>query len=252
MFYVDRYFTLTFDGREPVSKRRFQLVALTGLYMAIKIRGESRADCVSPDAADYSAAPPWNRLRLTVGVCASISRNVFGAGDIEECEREILGRLGWRVNPVVPSGTVVDLLLTWLHPVLSSRCGESDPAVESVSAHVYDCAKYLAELSVSVPALCLIHRPSVVAYASIMCSLETLEPTRIITERQRSRYEEAVSRATSRYFLERRDDVESARGILRVICPNLSALIPAPVAIARSGSVAASLPQSPTTSAFFV
>ena len=80
---------------------------------------------------------------------------------------------------MVPSGTVVDCLVAHLPRVLrgcssggadgrNSSLSLTEGDVECVKLHVYDCAKYLAELSVSVPALCLVYRPSVVSYASVL------------------------------------------------------------------------------------
>ena len=213
-------------------------------------------------------------------MCASISRGSFGVTEIAACELSILTSLNWRINPVVPSGTVVDCLVAHLPRVLrgcssggadgrnnsSSPLSEGD--VECVKLHVYDCAKYLAELSVSVPALCLVYRPSVVSYASVLVALDTLvvgqTPTTtprgaILSRRQRSEYEDAVGRASGGYYAgSRTEDVDGAARILGVICPNLMELFPTPALVGGGGCASnkndndEALLLSPTTSATVV
>jgi hypothetical protein len=273
LFYVDRYFTIAFGGSSssssgrgdedcadadaadgggvgggggggagfvrssPVTRRRFQLVALTGLYVAIKLHGESREDhpsCKgrscggSPFPAASSSGggdihnydnrdngdggggvvhhrqqqhqappPPWSRHKFSLAVCASISRNQFAPREVEECERDLLATLDWHVNPVVSSGSIIDSLLAFLPSSSSSSSSSSTPPhccptdaandplgdgpspqrfarEDGPSLYVYDCAKYLSELSASVPALCLVYRPSVVSYASVLCAIDSL------------------------------------------------------------------------------
>jgi len=195
LFYVDRYFTITFEGsgdcsqqKVPVTRRHFQLVALTGLYIAVKLHGESRQEnpTYRPTTAttlersdsissDCNSQQQWNRLKFSLSICASISRNQFTTDEIEECERKVFGTLDWHLNPIISSGNIIDLLL--LH--LPTMEGGDD----SIALFVYDCAKYLAELSISVPALCLVYKPSIVAYSAILYAMDTLTTTKTrITE----------------------------------------------------------------------
>lgn len=246
LFYVDRYFTLTFEGdpttgrQVPVTRRQFQLVALTGLYIAVKLHGEGRQDTnfavsrqlgspCQPSADDIQHSQPWNRLKFSVAICASISRNQFTLLEIEECERCMLHKLDWHVNPIVPSGTLIDSLL--IH--LPQDCND-----ESLSLYVYDCAKYAAELSVSVPALSLVYKPSVVAYASILYAIDTLiangskstpmDDMPRLTAQHRQEYEKTVVRISHQHFAHEGSNVEGAKKTLQAICPNLSELFPLP------------------------
>ena len=204
---MDRYFTITFEssgGKAPIIRKQFQLVALTGLYIAIKTHGESRYE-------DLSIRQSWSRLKFSLNVCASISRHQFTSQMIEECEQTLLNRLEWHVNPIVPSGVIIDALANYLP-------SNTDGAV---ALFVYDCAKYLAELSVSVPALSLVYKPSVIAYASILYAIDTLG-TKAFPPQLCSEYEQLVAKASSGYFELQRENVACARRILSVICPNLN------------------------------
>lgn len=222
LFYVDRYFTLTsFSHAEcrkqiPVTRRQFQLVALTGLYIAIKTHGELRHQ------GKFNQGQ-WSKIKFNIHVCASISRHQFTSKAIEKCEQLMLRTLDWRVNPVVPSGVVIDTLVNYLSS-LSTHGGESTTAV---TLYVYDCSKYLAELSVSVPALSMVHKPSVIAFASIMYALDTYG-TKLFSAQRRMEYENVVREASCNHFDVEKENIKSARDILQVICPNLSELYSPP------------------------
>ena len=162
--------------------------------------------------------------------------------------------LNWYINPIVPSGFVVDCLIAHLPQVLrGSSAGNrnSSPAesdVECIKFHVYDCAKYLAELSVSVPALCLVYRPSILSYASILVAFDTLPPASI-SLRQRREYEKVVGQVSAGHYGRRREDIECASKILRVISPTLTELFPAPTLSSGCAANDEALLLSPTTAA---
>lgn len=277
LFYVDRYFTITFgdcsrqntnsttheEGRDqdhqvsstqrPVTRREFQLVALTSLYIAIKTHGEARREDVATTATKSSQPQPqsWNRLKFNLTICASISRHQFTSHNIEECECTILRTLQWRVNPIVPSGILIDSLVNLLPS--SMDC--------SMALYVYDCAKYLAELSVSVPALSLVYRPSIVAYASVLYALDTLDcgssaplsstsssctSSKYFSKKRKSYYQELVKQASLGHLdnSNNNEEVEGAKKILLVICPNLRELFPTPSVV--KGFVQSG-PKSPTS-----
>mmetsp|Transcript_32827 Transcript_32827/g.55831 ORF Transcript_32827/g.55831 Transcript_32827/m.55831 type:complete len:377 (-) Transcript_32827:261-1391(-) len=238
LHYVDRYFTITFEdasGQVPVTRRQFQLVALTGLYIAVKLHGEGRQENLaarqslrSPSQPDAVGQPqPWNRLKFSLAICASISRNQFTSREIEDCERNMLHTLDWHVNPIVSSGSIIDSLLTYLPSTICD--GGID---ESVAIFVYDSAKYLAELSVSVPALNLVFKPSVIAYASILYALETT----CVTAQTRQEYENVIQKVSSLHYATEKKNVDGAKKILQAICPNLRELFPPPSTILKSPS----------------
>ncbi len=135
-----------------------------------------------------------------------------------------------------------------------SETYDNDDDYDGPSIYVYDCARYLAELSVSVPALCLVYRPSVVSYASILYAIDSLDnrrddaaaaasngserssslggrlstTTTTTTTTPREEYEMRVRRATLGHFDNERRNVEGATRILRAICPDLGVLFHLP------------------------
>ena len=282
-------------------------MALTGLYVAIKLHGESREDHTScrgrscggsPFPAASSGgdihhhhhnrdgdgggvhhrrqqAPSWSRHKFSLAVCASISRNQFAPCEVEECERDLLAALDWHVNPVVSSGSIIDSLLAFLPSSSSSSSAPHHcPTAaygDGPSLYVYDCAKYLSELSASVPALCLVYRPSVVSYASVLCAIDSLHqrsssscsaaksavdddgrvdvddddgPNPSSSHCCRREFEARVRRASMMHFDNERVNVEGATRILRAICPNLGDLFHLPT---TSSATATIEPMSPTS-----
>jgi hypothetical protein len=298
LHYVDRYFTITFGGGDadnetsaaptttssaagqrmqvPVTRKEFQLVALTGLYIAVKLHGASRprnngdrqifvpggeqTNNVSPPNSNGSRHQfqeeeqqyQFHRLRFSVAVCASISRSQFTSQEIERCEMKMLNMLHWYVNPIVPSGSIIDLLLLHLPTIPSEhQVGDGSMDNDCLSVYVYDCAKYLAELSVSVPALCLVYKPSILAYSSILYALETIlvastsnnvtasfkllssssinSPSKdslsLLPATYIGEYEARIHHMSSNYFNREKEHVHSAKKIFQTICPNLGELI---------------------------
>ena len=188
--------------------------------------------------------------------CASISRNQFTSQDIELCEMKMLNTLNWHVNPIVSSGSIIDLLLMHLPTFPSQQQHQQDchgsMDHDCLSVYVYDCAKYLAELSVSVPALCLVYAPSILAYSSILYALETIlsastansmttsfkllssssssispssNSSCLLTDTYLEEYEMRIRHVSSDYFEREKEHVDSAKKILQTICPNLGELI---------------------------
>lgn len=251
LFYVDRYFTITFrNGENPVTKREFQLIGLTALYIAIKTHGQSRQ--VEEDGV-------FNKLKFSLHVCASTSREQFTAAQIEQCECLMLTTLDWRLNPIVPSGCVIEQLVAFLPCAMgmssmSEGSGTAGGGAEddlmnhgqSVQNFVYDCATYLSELAVSVAALSLVYKPTVVAYASILASVDMLlvdSSSSRVTKETMIEYDLLLNRASHHHFESNKEEVAKAKEILAVMAPNLTVLFPSPF---EGSSDSDEEPKSPT------
>lgn len=206
IFYVDRYFTLAYSRNDPVTTRQFQLVALTSLFIAIKTHGGTRQRDISVrgDAVEFN-----------INFCASVSRNQFTPSEIEDCEQTLLRSLDWHVNPFVPSW-IIETLISYLSP----SSADDDENLHDIVTHVYDCSKYLAELSVSIPDLSMVCRPSVIAFASILYALDVIGDDKLST-RLKLEFNSAVRGASCCHFDVQNENIENALVILRVICPNL-------------------------------
>ena len=253
LFYVDRYFTITFgNGDQPVTKKEFQLVGLTALYVAIKTHGQSRpssSSCVvvggnnDTSTASTLEDASFNKLKFSLHVCASTSREQFTPRQIEECECKMLHTLEWRLNPIVPSGCVIELLVMFLPcATMMKENGEKKSSSGGgvvLQNFVYDCATYLTELAVSVAALSLVYKPSVIAYASILAAVDILledndddtsssSSSRMMTKDMLIEYETLLNQASCRHFELNKEDVVKAKEILGVMAPNVSELFPSP------------------------
>jgi hypothetical protein len=203
-FYVDRYFTLVNSPDAPITTRLYQLVALTSLFIAIKTHGELKHhDEENQDHAEFN-----------ISFCAQLSRNQFTLKEIEQCEQSLLCTLDWHVNPVVPS-CVIDALINYLPPSLRA---DSDATL-----YVYECSKHLSELSISIPALSIDRKPSVVAYASILYALEKCDSDLHVPLLQ-SEFRAVVQDATSYYFQAEKENVEYVIDMLRDILPDFTEL----------------------------
>ena len=251
LFYVDRYFTITFGGgggesssHHPVSKRDFQLIGLTALYIAIKTHGQSRQCTVDTNDSDAAAAVAFNKLKFSLHICASTSRQQFTARQIEETECLMLQTLGWRLNPIVPSGCVIELLVMFLPCAMDSEHDDGGGSGESsrqsvVQNFVYDCATYLTELAVSVAALSLVYKPSVIAYASVLAAVDLLledasssmsssSSSSRVTRDTLIEYDALLNQASCQHFERNKDEVVKAKEILGVMAPNVGLLFPSP------------------------
>jgi Cyclin, N-terminal domain len=146
---------------DPLPKRDYQRLAVTSLYMAIKLHGET----------DEKEGP---RRKLGIKVFVELSRGFFDRDAIEATERSILQSLKWRINPP----TCLRFLVSFfpLCPKWNSRddSGSNRTTHASVVAAIYDVSRYLAELSECVSFFAFRCKPSAVAFAAILCAMDAL------------------------------------------------------------------------------
>ncbi len=242
-----------------MAKREFQLVGLTALYIAIKTHGQSR-QLVDETNNDGTTAPVlFNKLKFSLHICASTSREQFTAKQIEECECLLLNTLSWRLNPIVPSGCVIELLVMFLPCAMGGRGSrhgggrmESDHNHgQNVQNFVYDCATYLTELAVSVAALSLVYKPSVIAYASVLAAVDILleddsSSSSPVTTDTLIEYDALLNQASYQHFEMNKGDVVKAKEILAVMAPNVGVLFPSPFVGEGEGNSCCDSTSSPT------
>jgi hypothetical protein len=144
----------------PVSKREYQLYAVTSLYIAVKLHGE----------VDEAVG---SRKKLKITAFQELSRGFFTVETIETNERRILSLLNWHMNPPTASQFLSQLLR--LLPQWSTQ--ESILSYEAVVASVVDIAKYLTELSVCDESFSFESTPAFVAYASLLCAFDAIRDT---------------------------------------------------------------------------
>jgi hypothetical protein len=159
--YLDRSVAATSEAAgKSVSKREYQLYAVTSLYIAVKVHGEV-------DDAEGS------RKKLQITAFQQLSRGFFTVETIEMMERRILSLLDWHVNPPTASQFLVQLLQ--LLPRWSTH--ESTTSYETAVTSIFDVAKYLTELSCCEEYFSFEATPSCVAHASLLCAIDALRDT---------------------------------------------------------------------------
>lgn len=130
------------DARDALrDRRRLQLIVLTSLYVAVKVR----------ERAAYGS-----------DFFAVASRGIYSAGDIEAAESTVLKGLGWRVHgPTSVQVALTMLSLTLPHATLPDRTW----------AFLVDEVRYQCELAVRDYRFAT-GRPSTVALAAIFNALD--------------------------------------------------------------------------------
>jgi lipoyl(octanoyl) transferase len=157
MDYLDRSVAVHSQAGFVIPKREYQLLAVTSLYMAVKIHGET----------DNIDGP---RRKLKIEAFYELSRKQFDVQMIEETERHILSLLQWNVNPP----TLLKFINTLLSLCPKWNCLDSQATHSNVLGGIYDFSRYLSELSVCQSNFAFNYKTSTIAFASVICSIEAL------------------------------------------------------------------------------
>jgi hypothetical protein len=142
MSHLDRFLD-SYTGE--VDKNLFQLLAMTCLYLSIKLNEYKHL--LIPGSTS------------SMGTILKLSRGVFTLGQMEKMEYEVLQLLRWHVHPPTPQLFVKHFLF-----FLSVEAQE-----------VHDLTQFMIELSV-MDYFFVSFKPSEVAVASLLNALERLDP----------------------------------------------------------------------------
>ena len=201
--FLDRAVAARSEGTlTPIAKREFQLLAVTSLYTALKIHGETE-----------DAEGPRRKLRIDAFV--ELSRGFFQVDVIERMESTILDSLAWRVNPP----TCLKFVAAMLRLCPKWTASENQQPHATVIGGIYDVARYLSELSVCVSAFSFTCKTSVVAYASVLCAIEALQPSLQLSYDARVLFQNNMAEATG--LLPNCPEVVRTRQMLKDLCPNM-------------------------------
>lgn len=142
MYYLDRFDIVSPHG---ISGKEYQLVAIASLYVAIKIHGETDSG-----------------MRKVFPICAftELTGGRFGRDAIEKMESKILNALNWQMNPPTSARFV-----EYTKQLVRNDC-------KFTASSVFDTARFFTEVAVCSSELTFQFKPSVIAYASILCSME--------------------------------------------------------------------------------
>jgi len=159
--YLDRSISLSYGpiSIKNLTKRDYQLYAVTSLYLAIKVHGEMDSDIHG------------KRVKLRIAHFTELSRGFFKNETIEAKEREILSSFNWRVNPP----TCAQYLSLFLRLLPEWELNECENPREDVVNQIFDVAKYLTELSIFVSDFSFTYNPSMISYSAILCALDYIE-----------------------------------------------------------------------------
>jgi hypothetical protein len=192
------------DSARSISKKDYQLLAVTSLYMALKVHGETECSHTQ-------------RRKLKIDAFCELSRKQFDVAMIEETERYILRALSWNVNPP----TALKYISTFL-----SLCPKWEWSVHhvphaSVMGGIFDVARYLSELSVCQSDFSFTCNTSTVAFASILFAMDALQLTMPLPYAVRVIFLNNVAQSTG--FVSGSADVLRVYEMLKCICPDMVA-----------------------------
>lgn len=136
--YFDRYLSC----HASIHETMFQLVAMTSLYLAVKLHSTKK---------------------ISVYSISSLSKGHFRVDQILKCEICIIKTLRWHLNPGTPS-----MYLSVSTPLVDASTCNSQTSFE-----IFELSRYLLELSVC-DSYFSDKEPSSIAYAAILVAMESL------------------------------------------------------------------------------
>jgi len=226
--YLDRVIAHTTETTKAcVPRKEFQLVAVTSLYLAIKLHGETDA---------VEGAP----RKLRINAFVELSRGMFTIETLETMERAILSNLEWHVNPP----TTVCFVASLLRLLPESWDGQSLHA--SVASSIFEMARYLTELSVCVSSFSFQFKSSEISYAAILCAIDALRESVPLPYGARIAFLNSVAESTS--LTPGTDNIRRACGMIMELCPSLFTQPEEPAgSISRSCSITSASGNETTT-----
>ncbi len=141
MYYFDRYISSQASCDGVHIKDKFQIIAVTSLFLAIKLHSMSED-------------------RLVESRSRALARLLYDHVDPQEIyqmEMEILVLLDWRLNPPTIHQFAINFFQ--LHPFVD-RC-------PTTITYLYEATRYQAELAVFSPELLATFKSSVIAFAAL-------------------------------------------------------------------------------------
>ena len=195
--YFDRYISSQKCCEGVHNKEKYQIIAVTSLFLAIKLHSMSE-DC------------------LVQNRTFALARLLYGHVDPEQIykmEMDILQVLDWRLNP--PTLHQFALNFSQLHP-LGESCSNS-------SSYLYEATRYQVELAIFIPALLSKFASSVIVYAALKNTEEKIasENPHILTEDMKQAFE-ALMKDPSIAMDPK--DVAQCQLSLKRLCPQLPSL----------------------------
>ena len=144
MSYLDRYLCSRKGRRSLSDRKEYQLVAMTCLYIAIKIH---------------------EPLEMETSLLADLSRGCYTEMEFANMEKKILEALIWRVSGPTPLAFTQNLMLFLPETIHSS-----------VRGAIFDYARYQTELAIADHFFVKI-KPSLTGTAALINAMEGMDPS---------------------------------------------------------------------------
>lgn len=208
--YLDRSISLAYGptsgktSQKKLSKREYQLYAVTALFLAIKVHGEMDSD-------------DGKRIKLRISAFQELSRGCFKTETIEAKEIEFLSLFQWRINPP----TCARCIYSYLHLLPEWSSMEFETPREDIICQIFDVAKYLSELSIFVSEFTFNYSPSTIAYGAILCAIDYIEESiKSIPSHIKARFLLNIEEVSSN-LTPKSEDIRCLQAMLRELAPKM-------------------------------
>lgn len=196
--YFDRYISTQTSFQ---NKETYQIIAVTSLYLAIKLHSMSE-DC------------------LVESRSRALARLVYDHADPQEIykmEIDILQKLDWRLNP--PTLHQFALSFSQLHPLKDCR------SMTTYHLYLYEATRYQVELAIFTPVLLTTFTSSVIAYAALKNVEEKIaaDNPHIFTDDMKQSFENFMTDPTITIGMDA-TAVAQCQLSLKRLCPQLPGL----------------------------
>lgn len=211
-----------------ILRRDFQLIAVTSLYLAIKLHGET----------DVTEGP---RKKLKITAFVELSRGFFDVETLEAEERSILLALKWHVNP--PS--TLRFVATFLRLLPQWSNYDGTPVHPTLPQSIFELSKYLTELSVCVSTFSFEFNFSTIAYAAILAAIDALHDKTPLHYDVRVEFLNKIASVT--HLTPQSAEVRKCKIMLMELCPAIFEVADqeSEISLARSISIEAIAPITP-------
>lgn len=224
IYYLDRFVSYTIAYGETVGKREFQLLAITCLYVAMKLHGTIDLNLTT------------KRVRIPLSNFVELSHGYFSAVIIEEMEMKLLSRvLMWRTNPPT-SAQFIAYILQLLAPTF-----QHGPRMEVSFSKLFDVTRFLTETAVCVSTVFVVFKPSVIALAALTIAVEAADDAAFSPHERHELFSKLTEVAF--HFKSDAQEINRVRTLLAKLCPDVHALFLDDNEAANDNSTSA--PESP-------
>mmetsp|Transcript_10461 Transcript_10461/g.22717 ORF Transcript_10461/g.22717 Transcript_10461/m.22717 type:complete len:389 (-) Transcript_10461:264-1430(-) len=206
LYYLDRFVSYTIAAGETVGRKDFQLLAITCLYVAMKLHGSIDLNLTQ------------KRVRIPLSQFVELSRGHFSAELIEKMEMKLLRYvLNWHLNPPTSAQFMADILQL----LIPSLQGDAYRA-EVTYSKLFDVTRFLTETGVCASSVFVAHSPSVIALAALANAVEAADDATLSPYERQDLFSKLSEIAF--YFKADVQAIHRVRTLLTELCPDVQSL----------------------------